>query len=114
MEMLTFRDRNFRLTNTTTSQATFGQGSGELNYSDIVSSFDDTKIRNTILMTRTGGSQQTAVSDDSVQRFGTHSRSETGRLNIQDSDVLSIAETKGSGERHTSNNCKNTKVSSTN
>ena len=90
----TFRDRNFRLTNTTTPQATFGQGSGELNYSDIVSSFDDTKIRNTILMTRTGGSQQSAVSDDSVTRFGTHSRSETGRLNIQDSDVLSIAKQK--------------------
>jgi hypothetical protein len=87
----TFRDRNFRLTNTTTSQATFGQGSGELNYSDIVTSFDDTKILNTVLLTRTGGSQQSAVSDDSVQRFGTHSLSQTGRLNIQDSDVLSIA-----------------------
>ena len=36
-------------------------------YTDIVSSYDDTKIINTVLFTRTGGSQQSAVSDDSVQ-----------------------------------------------
>ena len=63
-------------------------------YTDIVSSYDDTKIINTVLFTRTGGSQQSAVSDDSVQRFGTHSLTQSGRLNIQDSDVLSIAKQK--------------------
>ena len=90
----TFRDRNFRLTNTTTPDATFGQGGSDLPYTDIVSSYDDTKIINTVLFTRTGGSQQSAVSDDSVQRFGTHSLTQSGRLNIQDSDVLSIAKQK--------------------
>ena len=90
----TFRDRNFRLTNTTTPDATFGQGVSDLPYTDIVSSYDDTKIINTVLFTRTGGSQQSAVSDDSVQRFGTHSLTQSGRLNIQDSDVLSIAKQK--------------------
>ena len=90
----TFRDRNFRLTNTTTPDATFGQGGSDLPYSDIVSSYDDTKIINTVLLTRTGGSQQTAVSDDSVQRFGTHTLKRTGLLNIQDSDVSSIANQK--------------------
>ena len=90
----TFRDRNFRLTNTTTPDATFGQGGSDLPYTDIVSSYDDTKIINTVLFTRTGGSQQSAVSDDSVQRFGTHSLTQSGRLNIQDSDVLSIAQQK--------------------
>ena len=90
----TFRDRNFRLTNTTTPDATFGQGGSDMPYTDIVSSYDDTKIINTVLFTRTGGSQQSAVSDDSVQRFGTHSLTQSGRLNIQDSDVLSIAKQK--------------------
>ena len=90
----TFRDRNFRLTNTTTPDATFGQGGSDLPYTDIVSSYDDTKIINTVLFTRTGGSQQSAVSDDSVQRFGTHSLTQSGRLNIQDSDVSSIAKQK--------------------
>lgn len=90
----TFRDRNFRLTNTTTPAATFGQGGGDIPYSDIVSSFDDQKIINTVLMTRTGGSVQTAVSDDSVTRFGTHSFNRSGTLNVSDADVLSIAKQK--------------------
>jgi hypothetical protein len=90
----TFRDRNFRLTNTTTPSATFGQGGSDIPYSDIVSTYDDQKIINTVLMTRTGGAQQTAVSDDSVTRFGTHSLTQSARLNIQDSDVLSIAKQK--------------------
>ena len=55
---LTFRDRNFRLTNTTTPSVTFGQGVGELPYVDIISSFDDNKIINTVQRTRTGGSTQ--------------------------------------------------------
>ena len=90
----TFRDRNFRLTNTTTAAATFGQGGSDIPYSDIVSTFDDQKIINTVLITRTGGSQQSAVSDDSVQRFGTHSFSRTGTLNVSDANVLSIAKQK--------------------
>ena len=90
----TFRDRNFRLTNTTTPEATFGQGGSDLPYSDIRSSYDDTKIINTVLLTTTGGSQQSAFSDDSVTRFGTHSKTESNLLNIQDSDVLSIAKQK--------------------
>ena len=65
-------------------------------------------------MTRTGGSQQTAVSDDSVQRFGTHSRSETGRLNIQDSDVLSIAKQKVVENDIPQTTVRTLKVSSTN
>ena len=44
----TFRDRNFRLTNTTTPSATFGQGGSDLPYVDIISSYDDNKIVNTV------------------------------------------------------------------
>ena len=90
----TFRDRNFRLTNTTTVAATFGQGVGELPYVDIVSSYDDNKIINTVQRTRTGGVTQTAIDSDSVERFGTHVLTQSGTLNIQDSDVASIAEQK--------------------
>tara|TARA_R100000231_G_scaffold139161_1_gene119453 strand:- start:821 stop:2065 length:1245 start_codon:yes stop_codon:yes gene_type:complete len=90
----TFRDRNFRLTNTTTVSATFGQGGGELPYVDIVSSYDDNKIINTVQRTRTGGSTQTALDSDSVERFGTHVLTQSATLNTQDSDVASIAEQK--------------------
>ena len=91
----TFRDRNFRLTNTTTPAATFGQGGSELPYSDIRTAYDDNKIINTVQRTRTGSSNtQIAIDSDSINRFGTHVLTETNTLNIQDSDVASIAEQK--------------------
>ena len=91
----TFRDRNFRLTNTTTPAATFGQGGSELPYSDIRTAYDDNKIINTVQRTRTGSSNtQIAIDSDSINRFGTHVLTETNTLNIQDSDAASIAEQK--------------------
>ena len=91
----TFRDRNFRLTNTTTPSAIFGQGGSDLPYSDIKTSYDDNKIINTVQRTRTGSSNtQIAIDSDSINRFGTHVLTENNTLNIQDSDVASIAEQK--------------------
>jgi hypothetical protein len=90
----TFRDRNYRLTNTTTPSATFGQGVGELPYVDIVSSYDDNKIVNTVQRTREGGSTQIAIDSDSVERFGTHVLTESGTLNVSDANALSIADQK--------------------
>ena len=91
----TFRDRNFRLTNTTTAAATFGQGGSDLPYSDIKTSYDDNKIINTVQRTRTGSSNtQIAIDSDSINRFGTHVLTENNTLNIQDSDASSIAEQK--------------------
>jgi hypothetical protein len=90
----TFRDRNYRLTNTTTPNATFGQGGSDLPYVDIVSSFDDNKIINTVQRTRTGGSTQIAIDSDSLQRFGSHVLTESGTLNVSDANALSIAQQK--------------------
>ena len=88
----TFRDRNYRLTTTTTPSATFGQGVGELPYVDIISAYDDNKIVNTVQRTRTGGSTQIAIDSDSVERFGAHVLTESATLNVSDADALSIAE----------------------
>ena len=90
----TFRNRNYRLTNTTTPVATFGQGVGELPYVDIISTYDDNKIINTVQRTRTGGSTQIAIDSDSVERFGTHVLTESGTINASDADALSIASQK--------------------
>ena len=90
----TFRDRNYRLVNTTTPDATFGQGGGDLPYVDIVSSYDDNKIINTVQRTRTGGSTQIAIDSDSVERFGANVLTESGTLNVSDVDALSIASQK--------------------
>ena len=90
----TFRNRNYRLTNTTTPVATFGQGVGELPYVDIISTYDDNKIINTVQRTRTGGTTQIAIDSDSVERFGTNVLTESGTLNVSDVDALSIANQK--------------------
>jgi len=90
----TFRDRNFRLTNTTTPNATFGQGGGELPYVDIISAYDDSKIVNTVQRTMTGGSTQIAIDSDSVERFGAHVLTESGTLNVSNANAASIAEQK--------------------
>jgi hypothetical protein len=90
----TFRDRNYRLTNTTTPSATFGQGGGELPYVDIVSAYDDSKIINTVQRTRTGGSTQITIDSDSVERFGAHVLTESSTLNVSNADAASIAEQK--------------------
>jgi len=90
----TFRDRNYRLTNTTTPSATFGQGGGELPYVDIMSAYDDSKIINTVQRTRTGGSTQVAIDSDSVERFGAHVLTESSTLNVSNADAASIAEQK--------------------
>ena len=90
----TFRDRNYRLVNTTTPSATFGQGVGELPYVDIISSYDDNKIINTVQRTRTGGTTQIAIDSDSVERFGTHVLTESSTLNVSDANALSIADQK--------------------
>ena len=84
----------FRSVNTTTPSATFGQGVGELPYVDIISSYDDNKIINTVQRTRTGGTTQIAIDSDSVERFGTHVLTESSTLNISDANALSIAEQK--------------------
>ena len=90
----TFRDRNYRLTNTTTPSAVFGQGVGELPYVDIISSYDDNRIINTVQRTRAGGITQIAIDSDSVERFGTNVLTESDTLNISDADALSIAKQK--------------------
>ena len=90
----TFRNRNYRLTNTTNPVAIFGQGVGELPYVDIISTYDDNKIINTVQRTRTGGTTQIAIDSDSVERFGTHVLTESGTLNVSDVDALSIADQK--------------------
>ena len=41
---VTFRDRNYKRTQQFNSQATFGNGSGELPFSDVITTLDDSKI----------------------------------------------------------------------
>ncbi|HEU4328059.1 MAG TPA: hypothetical protein VFS21_33290 [Roseiflexaceae bacterium] len=58
----TFQNRYHRLTNTrsTTSQATFGDGTSELPYQQVQLLYDDLNIYNDVQITRTGGTTQIA------------------------------------------------------
>lgn len=88
----TFRDRNYKRTQQFTSQATFGNGVGELPFSDVITTLDDSRILNIISVTRDGGTEQIVQDTDSVAKYGARQDSFSGTLNVSDSDALSIAE----------------------
>ena len=88
----TFRDRNFKRTQQFTSQATFGNGVGELPFSDVITTLDDSKILNIISVTRDGGTEQVLQDTSSIAKFGARQNSLSNTLNVSDADALAIAE----------------------
>ncbi len=88
----TFRDRNFKRTQQFTSQATFGNGVGELPFSDVITTLDDSKILNIISVTRDGGTAQVLQDTTSIAKYGARQDSLSSTLNVSDADALAIAE----------------------
>nr|BAR14979.1 phage tail protein [uncultured Mediterranean phage uvMED] len=88
----TFRDRNYKRTQQFSSQATFGTGVGELPFSDVITTLDDSKILNLVSVTRNGGTEQVLSDTDSIAKYGARENSLSGTLNVTDADALSIAE----------------------
>ena len=88
----TFRDRNYKRTQQFNSQATFGNGVGEMPFSDVITTLDDSRILNIISVTRDGGTEQTLTDPDSIALYGSRENSLSGTLNVTDADALSIAE----------------------
>ena len=86
-----FRDRNYKRTSQYLPQATFGNGSGELPFSDVITTQDDSKILNIISVTREGGSKQTVSDNDSISLYGAREENSTGTLNVSDANALAIA-----------------------
>ena len=86
-----FLDRNFRRSSQATSRATFGNGVGELPFSDVITTLDDSRIINIVSVTRDGGSEQLLSDTDSVAKFGSRQDSLSGTLNVSDADALSVA-----------------------
>ena len=91
---VTFRDRNHKRTQQFTSQATFGNGSGELPFSDVITTLDDSKVLNVISVTRDEGLEQIQSSDESVAKFGSRTDTLSGTLNVSDADALSLLQSK--------------------
>jgi len=91
----TFRNRNYRLSNTnaTTVQATFSNDGSNLPYTDVVTSFDINEVFNVYEWTRKNGTTQYVSDAVSVQRYRPLTNNKT-TINTTDSDVLSLIEQK--------------------
>jgi hypothetical protein len=66
-------------------------GSG-MSYKDVTFVFDDSLILNDVRLTREGGTEQVASDSVSAQKFGTHSRVQTGLPLSTDAQVLDLAQ----------------------
>lgn len=90
---LVYQDRHARFKAPySTSQATFGDGSGEMPFTNIELAYDDQYIYNDIRITRTGGTEQTAEDTTSQQSFGKRSLARSELLVSSDGECLSQAQ----------------------
>jgi len=88
-----FHDRHTRLKSPyTTSQATFGDDTGEMGYHRLKLAYGNEYILNDIRLTRDGGSEQTASDGTSQGDYGKRGLSKTGLLIINDNEALSQAQ----------------------
>lgn len=88
----TFHNRFWRLTNSRTSAATFGDAaSGELPWLKLSSSYDDQQIWNEARVTRSGGTEQVATDTTSQAAYFTRTLTRTLPLN-SDAEALSLAQ----------------------
>lgn len=89
-----FRHRNAVLedTRSNTSQATFGDGAGELQYQDITTEYDDQQLVNQVRIGRVGGTAQQADDAASQTKYLTHTYENTSLLMQSDAVALEFAQ----------------------
>ena len=74
--------RNAAYRQTVSSQATFGNDTGQLPFNDVSLTFDQARLVNQSSITRNGGSEQTWADAGSKADFGSYTESHPGTLNI--------------------------------
>lgn len=89
-----FRGRHSRLeaTRSIESQATWGNGSGEIPFSDIDPRFNDELVENTVSIARTGGTAQVASDETSQARYLDRDHRRTDLLMETDAEALAMAQ----------------------
>lgn len=75
----------------TSSQATFGDGAGELRYTDIETNYDDQRIYNRVTVQRDGGPAITVNDTDSQARYFIKTNDLTGIITDTDDQSINIA-----------------------
>lgn len=89
---MTFHDRHRRFEEPLlTSQAVFGDDTGEMHYCDVKFSYDDGYIYNDIRRTRLGGTEQVASDATSQSTFGKRTNSLQGMLVVNDPEASAQA-----------------------
>jgi hypothetical protein len=88
-----FQDRHWRLTNpaATTAQAIFGDSGTELPYTDLRPSYDESELYNEILVTRVGGTTQSAVDTASQDAYLPLTLERSGLLMTTDNEAFDAA-----------------------
>jgi hypothetical protein len=88
---LVFRNRDWiEETRSAESQATFGDGEGELPYSDVTLAHDDLLIRNRVRISRTGGVAVVAEDGDSIAEYGVKGYSRLDLIHQTDGESLDV------------------------
>lgn len=89
----TFKNRRYlRTAPGLTPAATFGDSAGEMQYSDVVVAYDDTKVINDAKVTRSEGTTQVASDATSQAEYLVRTVERTDVHTLTDTDSLSIAQ----------------------
>lgn len=93
---LTFQDSYYptgaRSSRASTAQIAFGNGAGQVGFSDPQLTYDDTLIFNDATATRVGGTAQESTSADSVSLYGRRSLTRTDLVSQTDGQVKQLAD----------------------
>jgi len=88
----TFRDANTRIQDKTSDAATFSDDGSDTKYVDMQLVYDDSQLWNNVVVTRTGGTEQTANDATSEGDYGTRNLHLSETLHVADGEANALAE----------------------
>jgi len=89
---INFKNRTAMITSPATAAYTFADDGTAISYQNAIVAVDDTTLLNSVTVTRLGGSAQTALDTDSIDKYFIHSGERTGILVQTDTEALNQAQ----------------------
>ena len=89
--IVNFKNRNAMISSPATAAYSFADDGTAISYQDAVVAFDDTTLINSVSVTRTGGSAQTAFDQNSIDKYFLHSGIREDILVQNDTESLNQA-----------------------
>jgi hypothetical protein len=87
-----FQDRQLTTSSVAATPVVFNDTGTEISYFDVKWVLDDSQIYNKATVTREGGSVQTVINQDSIDKYFTHSYNQSGLLMETDAEALQYAQ----------------------